>query len=461
MKRFFVSAGMFLAALLPTSVAADQIDDIMVRVMAQAHIPGASIAIVREGRITKLRSYGLASIEYHAPVRADTPFQIASSGKIYTAVLLMRMVEQGLLKLDDPVTKFVPDAPAAWKKITVRNLASHMSGLSSVDIGPDSVSTLAAVRQAFAARVLAPPGQRASYDSFDYTLLQYILEKVGGLPYPELLRERVLTPAGMRCTYFDMAETRGPQRVAENVPGRAEYYRWTGSSNQRRWFMYAKFAYAAGGAYSCIADMAHLLVLLDGNTFLSAGSKALLEQPVALPGGGRAAFSVGLVAGSYRGRRWIGHSGGPAFADVMYFPDTHLGIAVFTNQQRLSPLIASLIADRYIAPRPIDLAAGLADPLPKLTANVWRLMEGAAVGHVDPSLIADAQREDYVADLDDAGPAWMGLLGPLTRIALRSDQPLEGQGRTRAYRIFYGTHTLDFTFEFAPDGRITGIRSRD
>ena len=459
MKFVFALAGAVWVLAGVQSADADPIDTVVIRAMTQAHIAGASVAIVRNGKTVSLRSYGVASLEYGARVGPATPFEIASSGKIYTTALLMRLVEEGRLRLDDPVTTYLPDAPAAWKAITVANLASHTSGLGPVEIAPDSVTTLEAVHQAYAATIEAAPGVQASYASVDYTILQYILEKAGGSSYPDLLRKQVLAPLGLTCTTFDMAESRGPQRVAHTIAGRADYYRWTGVANERRWFLYPRFDYAAGGVYSCAADMAKLVAALDRGTFLSAGSRALIENPARLADGSAGQFSIGLATGRYRGHRWIGHSGGPALSDVMYFPDDRLGIIVFANQQRLSPQLASLVADQVFGPSPVTPSVPVPDAHPAWTANVRRLVEGAATGKLDGRLIAAARRDAYVDDLNDSGPAWFGLSGTLSRIELLSDSANDQDGRDRRYRFLYGRHEICLYVAFDRTGLIEGIGS--
>lgn len=460
MKFVFALAGIVSILAGIQSAAADPIDTVVMRAMAQAHITGASVAIVRDGRTVSLRSYGFASLEYGARVTPTTPFEIASSGKIYTSVLLMRLVEQGRLRLNEPITTYLPDAPAAWKAITVANLASHTSGLGPLEITPDSVTSLEAVRQAYAAKIEAAPGTQASYSSVDYTILQYILEKAGGAAYPDLVRKEVLAPLGLTCTSFDMAESRGPMRVARTIAGRAEYYRWTGMANERRWFMYPRFDYAAGGVYSCADDMAKLVAALDRGTFLSAKSQALLETPARLTDGSAGQFSTGLVVDRYREHRWIGHTGGPALSDVMYFPDDRLGIIVFTNQQRLSPQLASLVADQLFGrPSPTTRISTVPDAYVTWTANVRRLAEGAAAGKVDGWLIAEDQRSSYVDDLNDSGPAWFGLFGPLSRIELLSDSANDQNGRDRRYRLLYGRHEICLDVAFDRTGLIEGLGS--
>jgi len=130
---------MFVAA----PAAADPVDDIIREQMQISHLPGVAVAIVDDGRVTKLAGYGEANLEWPAKVDADTRFQIASATKLFTAILLMRSVEQGKLSLDDSISQFFPDAPESWSRITVRQLANHTSGLSE-DLGQPRPTTVSA-----------------------------------------------------------------------------------------------------------------------------------------------------------------------------------------------------------------------------------------------------------------------------------------------------------------------------
>ena len=459
--RSLIRALMILPALglAPAIARADTLDDAMHRVMQSAHIPGLAVAVVRNGRLVRTASYGVASLEYDAPVNATTPFEIASVGKIYTAVLLMRLVDAHRIDLDVPVGRYVSGLPAEWQAITIRNLATHMSGLGEADIHVGTVDTFDAVKQAFPVKVVSPPGQRADYTGFDYTLLQLVLETVGGKPFAQLIHDEVVQPAGLQCTAFDNARDLGPQRVADPIPGRADYYRWVDGANQRRWFLYAKYAYAAGGIYSCAADMARLLARIDAGELLSPASRAALETPTPLPGGGTADFAVGWATGHYRGHRWVGHSGGPAFADVMYFPDDHVGVVVFTNQQKLAPRLAALVADEFIPAPAAYFDARQKDDAPALTQAARQVLAGAAIGKVPAALFAADIGHDFLDDLNDVGPVWAGLFGPLDRLVLEQDRLAADGTRTRHYRAVFGSHAVGFDFGFNASGHVVSVNS--
>ncbi len=184
-----------------------------------------------------------------------------------------------------------------------------------------------------------------------------------------------------------------------------------------------------------------------------------MEAPETMTDGSHSQYGIGWVVGTYRGHRWVGHSGGPAFSDVMYFPDDHLGIVVLTNQQKLHPVLASLLADQFLAKPGAYSDSGVADSNPALTLRFRKLLEGAAAGHVDPSLFASPVREDYASDFSDVGPSWFGLFEPVRRIMLISDSTSADGTRTRWYRVFFGDHAQGILIDYDPKGEIAGFNA--
>ena len=107
----------------------EKVDAYVAAEMRTEKMPGLALAVVRDGRIIKARGYGLANIELDVPVKPETIFQTGSVGKQFTATAVMMLVEEGKIRLDDPIGKYLPSAPATWDKIAVRNLLTHTSGI--------------------------------------------------------------------------------------------------------------------------------------------------------------------------------------------------------------------------------------------------------------------------------------------------------------------------------------------
>src|SRR5512138_1412168 len=113
------------------------LDAFVTRLMQEYDIPGAGLAIVQNGQIAYTKGYGVRDVTTGAPVTPNTQFAIASNTKSFTALGVMLLVQQGKVKLDDPVTKYIPEFklsdPAATAKVTVRHLLSHTTGISRND----------------------------------------------------------------------------------------------------------------------------------------------------------------------------------------------------------------------------------------------------------------------------------------------------------------------------------------
>ena len=103
------------------SVRADAVDDYVHAQMRVLHIPGVSLAVVRDGGIVKARGYGLASVELHVPASEDSVFEIGSITKQFTAAALLMLVEEGKVGLDEPISRYLAGVPKAWSAITVRH----------------------------------------------------------------------------------------------------------------------------------------------------------------------------------------------------------------------------------------------------------------------------------------------------------------------------------------------------
>ena len=436
---------------------ADRVDSVVRSFMEKTHIPGAAVAVVRNGRVESIRSFGIANSEYGVAVTPETRFQLASGSKLFTSAVLLRMVEQGRLRLEDPISQYISGAPASWKEITILDLARHVSGLAAPEVDTNITSSAAVVELAEKTPPEAKPGERASYGDFDYPILQFILEKVSGKPFAELMEDELFRPVGFACTMYDNLEQHGAQRMSLPVPNRAEYYRWVGSYNQKREFLYTRWAYAAGGAYACAKDAAAFIAALDAGKVISPTSLKLARTTPRLADGSSSKFGIGCVIGRYRGHAWMGHSGGPAFSDMVYFPEDHFGIVVLTNQQKLYPELAMLVADELLT-NPIDSRADVQKDLaPELTAAARKLIDGMASGKIDPSLLAPDKRGEYLEDLSDFAPGWLGPLEPVTRMELVGDSAGIDGARRRRYRLFFGAHPQEVVFGFDKTGKIESL----
>lgn len=166
--------------------------------------------ITKDGKTLYSRSKGMADINQHTPITADTIFSLASVSKPITAIAVMQLMERGRLSLDDSVLKWLPELPASWHDITLHHLLSHQSGIPDCCAGVsldkfqklDGVGNQALLQHYIADdTLLFLPGAGAQYSNTNYVILAEIIAKAAGIPYAQYLHENIFTPLGMRSTY--------------------------------------------------------------------------------------------------------------------------------------------------------------------------------------------------------------------------------------------------------------------
>jgi CubicO group peptidase (beta-lactamase class C family) len=332
-----VLLGLFVVAS-PARAQRQPIDEWVQSYMRERQVPGLALGILQGGRIVKVEGYGLANVEQGAPVTPATVFESASLGKQFTAAAILLLLQDGKLSLDDPVTKYLPAAPNAWRGITIRHLLTHTSGIPDYE-GRDSTLNLRLdyteqeLLQRFAGyALLFDPGQDWSYSSSGYVLLGIIIRTVTGEHWGELLRKRVFEPVGMNTarviSYDDI------------VPNRAAGYRLVEGRLKNR--------EVVGPGWNTTADGSLLLTLLDlakwdaalyGNALLSDSAKRLMWSPVRLSDGTLASYGLGWHLTDAPRRRAVEHAGdGWGFRTYMgRFLDDSLTVIVLANSSAVDP----------------------------------------------------------------------------------------------------------------------------
>src|SRR5436190_545264 len=213
-----------LVSGLATSLYADRIDDLAEKHLKRNNAPAISLAILKDGKVIKAKGYGVANMELKVPATAETVYQLASVTKQFTATAVMLLVEQGKVRLTDPIAQHVNGLPATWSNITVRHLLSMTSGLKDyLNIVPPSrgrgdftyEQIVDLVRDE---PVNFAPGERYQYSNSNYILLAMLIRSLSGKTYDSFLAERVWGPLGMRATQRD--------NPADIIPNRAALYEW-------------------------------------------------------------------------------------------------------------------------------------------------------------------------------------------------------------------------------------------
>lgn len=178
-----------------------QIADLVERAQGTLGFSGVVLA-AKNGEIVATCSAGFADLENEQPIDADTLFEIASTTKLFTALAICRLAEQGRLDLDDPIAKHLPGIPKNCSEITIRHLLQHTSGIPGTNSngGGDDLETVLPVF--LAGGPLHEPGTRREYWNQGYALLSEIVAQTSGKSYMDYCRESIFEPAGMSHTGF-------------------------------------------------------------------------------------------------------------------------------------------------------------------------------------------------------------------------------------------------------------------
>ena len=300
-----------------------------------------SVLVARGEEILLNKGYGSANLEWNIPNSPATKFRLGSVTKQFTAAAILLLEERGKLKTDDPVKKFMSDAPTAWEKITIYHLLTHTSGIPNFTSFPDypSQKPFAATPEKLVARFRDkpldfPPGEKWSYSNSGYILLGYVLEKASGESYEKFLQENIFGPLDMKDSGYDSNSAIILRRASGYGPGK------DGPMNAE--FIHMSIPFSAGALYSTTEDLLRWQRGLFGGKLLSAASLAKMTMPF------KDDYACGVGVRTVNGRRVIDHGGGiEGFNTFLaYYPDDKLTVVALSNlnggapQQIVSQLAA-------------------------------------------------------------------------------------------------------------------------
>ena len=302
--------------------------------------PGASVAVIRDGRMLYSRGYGSAQLELGVPVTPSTIFHVASVSKQFTAMAVTMLAAEGALDLDDEVQEHLPWVPDLGRPVTVRQMIHHTSGirdqwelLAMAGWRLDDVITTDHIRRLMERQrgLNFEPNSEYLYSNMGYTLLAQVVEAETGSTFPDYTAREIFGPLGMERTHFhDDHEM--------IVPGRAYSYAPVDSGGFRK----SVLSYANAGATSLFTTAEDLARWLDNFRHHQVGGDAVMAQMQVrgvLNSGDTIGYAHGLSMGEYRGLATVGHGGADAGfrTAVTWFPDPNVGIVVLTNVSNGNP----------------------------------------------------------------------------------------------------------------------------
>lgn len=285
-----------------------------------------AVLVVKGSTILLDKAYGKAVLEWNIPDSPNVKFRIGSMTKQFTAGLILLEQEDGRLSVDDPVRKYLPDAPAAWEKLTIADLLHHTSGIPNFIFDKRYFEWRMVSRTPTEEVALFKdkplnfsPGTQWEYSNSNYTLLGMILEEVTGRPYGDLLRERILIPLGMKDSGLDDDDLILPERAEGYQPGPKGLVPVRSQSMSVGW--------ATGSMYSTTADLLRWERGLFGRKVLSASSLKLMTTP------SKGNYGCGVFVSRKDDLEVVEHGGSiDGFNSYMiYVPADNIAIIVLSN----------------------------------------------------------------------------------------------------------------------------------
>jgi len=345
-------------------------------------IPGMSAAVVKDGQLVWARGFGFADVENGLPAAPETPYHLASVTKTFAAMIVMQLIQEGKLRLDDPVSRYGVNLPEG-DKVLVRHLMSHTSE--------------------------GTPGQRYQYNGNRYSQLSQVIQAATGRSLQELLFERILQPLGLENTapsppaacaglpfaptcervYADLTKLYYLDEEFNPVPGVSQDY----------------FS-AAAGLISTVIDLAKFDAALDANTLVTASTKELMWTPTVSNSGQELSYGLGWFTQSYRGTRLIWHYGfSPPSTSTLFLklPEEGLTFIVLANTDMLSrpvpwneaDVLDSLLAQTFY--KRFVLEPRYSQPLPAIDWSKDSNTVIKAISRLEDGPVRDLLNKEFAA----------------------------------------------------------------
>ncbi len=400
----------------------------------EQHSPGLAYAVVYNGKIIHLGNLGYTDVEQQIPVSEKSVFRIASMTKSFVAAAILQLRDAGKLRLDDPVEQYVPefskqpvptdDAPV----ITIRHLLTHTSGLPEDDPWGDRLLDMseetfrALTKEGFS--FSNTPGVKYEYSNTPFALLGKIIRKVSGQSYDSYINEHILSPLGMKETYWEYTEV--PDKLL------AKGYRWVDGKWVKQPMVGHGVYGAMGGMLTTLNDFAKYMALhqqawpaRDGADEQPLKRASLREMQLPWVFNTLDEFNGDLTSFAYGyALRWtrdanqvttVGHTGGlPGFgSNWMILPDYNLGLVCFSNVTYASAaaqntkVATEIIRKAGLTPRAIPVSSILKKRQQELMAFLpeWKDAERSSIfsGNFFQDFYPDMLRKDCKTVFAEAG----------------------------------------------------------
>jgi CubicO group peptidase (beta-lactamase class C family) len=310
--------------------------DALFQEFSGADAPGATVMVIKSGKIVLAKAYGMADLEKKVPCETRSNFRLASVTKQFTAMSVLMLAERRKVSLDDDLVKFFPEFPEYGKQITVRQLLSHTGGLIDYeDVIPAGTTiplsdrdVLTITRQQ--AKTYFKPGTKFRYSNTGYALLALIVEQASGQTFPAFLEQNIFAPLQMTNSVAYVAGL-------SVVPHRAFGYLKEGNGWKFNDQSLTSAVLGDGGIYSSIVDLYYWDQALYGEKLVS---RKMLEEAFSAHSGESdekgSGYGYGWYVGRHRDTRFIWHYGSTCgfSTRLLRVPDKQLTAIILTNRPK-------------------------------------------------------------------------------------------------------------------------------
>lgn len=462
MKKFMLFMAIALPCLSVNAQINEQVDKYIAGQMSKYHIPGLSLAVVKDQQIIYQKGYGLANVELSVPAKEESIYMIGSITKNFTASAIMLLAEEGKISLDNPIQGYLGDVQDVPASVTVKNLLTHTSGI--VDYTTIAGSILFArldrtprevVKPALALPLHFTPGEKYEYSNTNYILLGMIIERVAKKNYGQLLFEEFFQP-------LDMKATRVNNRV-DIINNRVSGYNWWENKLHNSDYSSPSNSWSSGGIVSNVTDLAKWDIALRTGKVLKPETMKLMLTPMKLANNQEIKYGLGNELIDDRGHRVGGHNGEIFGFNTSFsrYIDDNITVIVLCNVGDVpGEIFARHIAGLYIGlPETSFSKEGIEDKEPATTKMLKDVVLQAGKGEVNEDLFTKQAQNDLVPLIKRAGPELMGAMGALKSFIL-VEKKEEGELRTYIYRAVLENNVLIWTFQLTKDNKIAAIEPK-
>jgi CubicO group peptidase (beta-lactamase class C family) len=346
-KQFFVTLALIVMTAI-TSIADDKsakVDKLFAD-FNQSNSPGASVMVIRDGKILFAKGYGMANTEKKIRCDTNTNFRLASVSKQFTAMAVMILAERKTLSLDERLTDFFPEFPAYGKQITVRHLLTHTSGLLDYEDLIPPGTTLPVLDQDVLRLMLQQdktdfqPGSQYRYSNTGFALLAMIVEARSGQTFATFLRENIFTPLGMNNT---LAYEQGISTVRIRAMGHTLGTNGVEQTDQS----ITSAVLGDGGIYSSVNDLVKWDRALYSTKLVSEKTRAEIFTPHSTTDKPDTSYGYGWYIGNYHGLKKVWHSGETCgfTTRIERIPKKRFCVIVLTNRRNAREQLAEIVQD--------------------------------------------------------------------------------------------------------------------